>query len=90
MLGSFGSRLGRMMTFNARHPGALNASILADVIEVTELHHPQLCLRSENAHIRRLTPILRRSLSVECATNHQGTNDEEWKYCTELHHAPFG
>jgi len=46
MLRRFGSRLRSMMTFNAFDLAALNAAIFGDVIEMAELHNPQLCLRS--------------------------------------------
>jgi hypothetical protein len=39
MLRSFGSRLRGMMTFNARYPGALNAAILGDMVDVAELNN---------------------------------------------------
>ena len=66
MLGSFGSRLGGMMTFNTCDLAALNTAILGDMVEVAELHHSQLCLRSQHAYIRGLAPVRWRSRRTEC------------------------
>ena len=71
MLGSFRSRLRGVMTFNARDLGALNAAILRCMIEVAELHRPQLCLWPENDSVLGFAAILCRSLRAECAENQQ-------------------
>src|SRR6185295_15040819 len=54
VLGSFSSRLRGMVTFNARDLAPLNTAILGDMVQVAELYHPQLCLRSKNAYLRML------------------------------------